>query len=252
MAQLNEIQDTILGKMLAAVEAKDVSGPLVAVRETLIKKIQAERDRLNSMFEMSDTTYRTPSMGVVELSHESLPESTPLFATDIRSKDIIRIKIFAASKNIETGAIIKEGLLTEFVMSEMQFGEAIVQAEGSKGYPVTIISDSAMDVPPYDPDLDATKGHMAALAEEISSHPEQVNNFMSEAKDILDRGADKGRLGKAEIEALSRKIGSVTLFSIDSGLYSVQLLSEAMDKRTNEAALNMNVSGKMLMISHKG
>lgn len=245
------IQKQLFSQMLGAVESKELPVQLSAARESLRQKILAEIEHQDSLFEFSDEIYRTPSMGLVELSHESLPESISLFATDIRCKDIVRIKVYSACKNLVTGLVEKEGLISEVIMSETQLGNAIMNTSCGTGYPVTMLVDNGKEVEPYDESKDVTKRKMQELMQKINSHSSQVNKFMQELEELLKTGREKGRLGKNETKRAVELLKMVTDYSVSNGAYDLTLLTEEMFKRTNEAVLNLNVSGKLLMLSHK-
>ncbi|MHA4875537.1 hypothetical protein ACX0FC_19380, partial [Enterococcus faecium] len=60
--------------MVQAVERKVLPDELNGPKGELLRKLKAELARYNALYQDDDEVYRTPSMGVVELKRETLPE----------------------------------------------------------------------------------------------------------------------------------------------------------------------------------
>lgn len=241
----------VLTSAIDAVERQALPESLLASQASLLKKLEAEMARQNSLHELTDEIYRAPSMGVIELSHESLPEGIALFATDIRTKDVVRLKLYSASKNLKTGQVVKGGLLYEMLMSETQFGSVLMNNGVGTGYPVTLLVDSGVDVEAYDEETDPTKYRMRELMEKILKPSHQVGKFMAELRELMDKMQADGKLGKKDGERMANLLSMISSHSVGNGVYTLTKLTEEMDKRTNEAVLNLNISGKQLLLSNK-
>ena len=239
-----------LSLMIKAVESKTLPEDLREAQASLLSKLKAEKARYESLYEDGEV-YRTPSMGIVELTHECLPEPTYLFGTDIRAKDIVRLSVFSASQDVRTGEIHKGRLLTEAVMSEHQFGEAIMQANAGSGYPVTLTYDSHWDIPTYDPEQDPTKKTLNSVLANLNGVSSQVDGIIDEMRNLIDNAKESGRLGAGNKKEVIHKAGLIHGHSLGNTKYHLSLFVEEMNKRSSEAMLSMHISANNLRIEHK-
>lgn len=243
--------DEVLSSLISELEKKELPQSMEASRQSLLKKLKTEQAKSRSSYVDDGSFYKTPSMGIVELSHESLSEPKYLFGTDVKNKDIVRIKVFSAYKNIVNGEILKDELLSEIVMSETQFGNVIVKND-TKGSPVTIVHDFSEDVSEYDPDHDISKQNMSEVISNVTGPCPQVERFMTTVSAAINKAIADGKLNKRDSEQLCFTIKSVSSQVIGNNVFYVNRFTEEMGKRTDEAALNMNISVKNLqLISHK-
>ncbi|MFK8770162.1 hypothetical protein [Aeromonas caviae] len=240
-----------LSLMVQAVERKVLPDELNGPKGELLRKLKAELARYNALYQDDDEVYRTPSMGVVELKRETLPEPIYLFGTDIRAKEIVRLSVFSASQNARTGEVRKEGLLTEAIMSEYQFGEALMNANNGSGTPITLTYDSAVSIPAYSPENDETKKTLGLLADSLNEISDQVDGFIQDIKGIVEKAKEKGRLGASDNKEIVKYTGYVTDHSLGNSAFHLKLLSEEMSKRSSEAALGLHISANNLRIEHK-
>lgn len=248
-ATYRSIREDLYNTALVAVQEKVLPPSLQLHKDSLLKKLRAEIERNAALYEQSETRYRMPSMGVVELSHESLDEAIALFGTDIRAKDVVRIRVYAASRNLVENKIEKEGLLNEVIMSEMQFGTLLMNASCGTGYPVTLLTDSGEAVAPYDEKRDLTKRRIPELMAKLTKNPEQVRGHIAVVQELVNKALESGRLGKKDADEIAKKMALMTDHTVGGCAYDLRILTEEMVKRTNEAVLNMNISGRLLMLS---
>lgn len=241
-----------LSLMVEAVEKKELPDALSGHKASLLRKLKAELARYNALYQDDGEVYRTPSMGVVELKRETLPEPTYLFGSDLRTKEIVRLSVFSASQDARTGEVRKEGLLTEAIMSEYQFGEALMNANNGSGTPVTLTYDSAINIPAYSIERDETKKTVGLIANSLNEISNQVDGFIQDMKGIVANAKEKGRLGASDNKEVIKYAGYVTDHSLGNSAFHLKLLSEEMNKRSSEAALGIHISANNLRIEHKG
>lgn len=246
-----ELNEAKLDHLMRAVEGGAVPAELRAAQASLLEKIKTEQAAYRSGFFEDEDILVMPSMGVLEIKRETLDQPRFLFATDIKTPTLVRIRLHRAHLVKETGEVVCDELLSDIIMSEMQLGEILINSNTGEGFPVTIEALNGEEVPEYDPILDASKQRLALLRNKISSTCPQVDRFISEIESTLSGAEDKGRASKADIAEMAKKLSCLSGYTVMNSVHDLEILGEELHHRINEASLNLHLTTNKLALEHK-
>lgn len=241
MTQKQHNSSPVLDHLLKAVNGGTAPAGLESVRESLINKLSAAQSRISESYVDDDDTLKMPSMGMMTIAREVLSEPISLFATDLKCSHIVRVTIYQASLQKKTGIIEKDSVLAEFVLSEMQFGELMVNTNRGSGYPATLIKFDNVEVEPYSSDKDPTKINMASLLEGTGNTDDQIDYFIEHIQKVLAVGQVNNKLSKAQVVDIVKYLELIPGHVVSNGSFHVEQVNEALAKRIEEASLNIHL-----------
>jgi len=232
-----------------AIQEGKVAEQLQGVMDSLSKKLAAERQNYEQMFEGPQGHITQPSMGVIETFVEKTPEPEYYFASDIRSRNRVRVLLSRASVDPETKEIRKGDAISEAVMTEKQFADVISNPNRGSGFPVTQTVKNGDPIAPYDATLDPTKSAMKDLLEAATT-PDHLDKQLEEVNALLESAEDTGRISKKEIDAVKKTMKAGIHMIVANGTFRVDRVTEEISKLATEASLAVHLDvrshGKML------
>ncbi|MGD1527154.1 hypothetical protein [Vibrio owensii] len=226
----------------------NIPGSQTSVAVSLLKKLNAEIERLEQLSYEDEHTLRMPSMGILKVSHVLNDTSKYYFQSDISTQSEVQIEIFSASLDKASGNPIKEKLLQKMTMSEKQFADLIINHNRGEGMPVTMTVRDGKPLAPFDPEYDYTKRKMNMLrsGEELTS---QTDRFASEVNEALNNCLEKGRASKGDIREIIKTVKNIGGNFKSNASYNVEKLSSETNKRIVEAGVNMHISVNQYALS---
>lgn len=211
-----------------------------SVRQSLLTKLKQANRQWDDLHENSDEVIKHPAMGLISVSHVSSDEPRYLFSSDIRALNYAKVTVYSASIKKATGDIIKGDILCEFLMTETQFGEMIVNPNGSET-PATLERLFFDQKFTYNAAYDLTKKNMGILHDNARSGSVQINLFFDRIKTIAEAGESSGKLSVKDIAEICRNLELINGNMAGNASHSINLVGEAISSRVEEAALNMNI-----------
>ena len=228
--------------MLDALHEGSVPTDLVQALESMTAKIQDERDRYASQFQLDNEIHRQPSMGVIELVEEFHDAPKQYFGADVPVRSAVRVKVFQAYVNRATNDIVKGDLLAEVVMSAKQFGDLVAAPNRGSGHPVTLVSvPSEGVIAPYDPSKDPTKESLQRLNDKRHRADGNAAERLANIRRLMDDVREKGKVNKKEAATLQGAVRTLSGQMAGNTAYRVNRLSEEFQNRTNEVSLNVHL-----------
>lgn len=246
-----ENKENLFWHLNAAAKSGSVPAGMESVHQSLLNKIADGEKRYANRFIDNQEIIKTPSMGLMTITRESLPNPITLFATDLRASHICRLQIYEAHVNKVSGAIGKNALLLEMILSERQFGELMVHTNSGEGFPATMITYDDDRLEEYDENKDPTKLRMSRMMDKVMSSSEQVDGFVDKIKDILTSGQENGKLKKSQVNEIEKYLGMLAGHSVSNGSFAVEQVNEELFKRIEEASLSLHLSTNNLAIEFK-
>jgi len=237
--------------MITALEEGEVPASLLEAKDSLLKRLFKSRNDYLNQFMDDDEYYKMPAMGMIEVAHEICDEATSLFATDLKTKTLTRIRIYGARQSKSSGRVEKDELKTELVMSEKQFGEILLNTNSGIGYPVTMEIINGQQVEKYNQDIDPSKNDMRFLREKMKKPSVQTDRFMREIQEILLDAEEKGKLGKHAASEIIHNLTMIPGYIVSNAAFDVERLSEEMQKRISEASLNLHLNVSHLALKNE-
>lgn len=244
-----EEKEGLIKHMTSLIEKGVVPSSLQSAKMSLLKKLQAEEASFQASFIDNDEILKMPSMGVIKVMHEQLNGHRSLFGTDIKTRHQTRIQLYEAHQMKVDGTVVLGKLLDEYVMSEKQFADLLVNTNRGLGYPVTVERLDGAIVDEYDPEKDLGKGGMKKLGERLRKSSSQTSRFLDEVFSLLETAEDKGKIGKRDANEMAEKVSLIPSYLIGNSDFDLTLLNEEMTKRANEATLNIHFSVNHLVES---
>lgn len=210
------------------------------VRQSLLAKLKKASCQWEGLHENSDEAMRHPAMGLISVSHVSSDEPRYLFSSDVRALNYVKITVCAASIKKATGEIIKGDVLCEFLMTETQFGEMIVNPNSS-ATPATLERLFFDQKLTYNAAYDLTKKNMGILHSNASSGSGQIDYFFDRIKKIAEAGESSGKLSVKDIAEICRNLELINGNMASNSSHSINLIGEAISSRVEEATLNVSI-----------
>ena len=224
----------------AVLNESSASGSLGKTVEGIKKKLAAEKASFLSMFHESEDRVMMPSMGLIEMTSEKTEDANYYFGSPVKSRDLIRIRIYQASVNPNTEEIFPEELISDVAMTEKQFGDILSQPGRGTGFPITQVVRDGFDADPYDPKTDPTKSDFKRITESLGK-TKDVKSRINQIRESLARAEEKGRLGKKEGVELAQSMKSLSGNLPSNSRYRVEKISEAYASRISESILTLHL-----------
>lgn len=219
----------------------DTPSELSAAKLSVLKKLNAEIENLESLCYEDENILRMPSMAILKVTHVFNEQPKYYFHSDISTQSEVQVEIYSASLDKKTGNPIKENLLHKMSMSEKQFADLLINHNRGSGMPVTLERLSGQALAPFDPNKDFTKSKVQDLREGKGS-TSQTDRFERELKEALEQCIAKGRASKTDINEIVKLVNLLQgNFKGNIG-YHVERLSSETNKRIVEAGVNMHYS----------
>jgi hypothetical protein len=168
-----------------------------STRQRILQKIDARIEELNaSVFEREEPSgevrVRHPSIGVMCINHELLPEPTQLFASHIKSLVAFTITISRADALVGKDGLIRYEpyeVIAQFKMTESAFS-ALISSPGSGQMPATIESVKHYRIDPYFPDVLANSKTLVSRS--LENCLDGTQTWLDELANLISDAAQKG------------------------------------------------------------
>lgn len=228
----------------AALDQGQVPAALTPMLRGIKDKLLAEKARYLASFENDSGRTQTPAMGVIESYAEKTETPEPFFGTNLKSRNRIRLVLSQASVDETTGQIHKEGVISEMVMTEKQFGDIIGSQNRGSGLPVTQIVRNGETLEPFESMADPSKDNDAKVLGNVNTDA-GLGKPLANIRAALEAAhASTGRLKAADSKALARNLGSAFGNLKSTAGYRVDSVSELYAKKTGEAALTVHLDAR--------
>lgn len=198
----------------------------VRIRESILGKIQKEEDTLRaSYFEQVDangtTRVRHPSIAVIEVAHEILPEPRRLWGNKTKSLVAYTIEVSLADALIDTDGVIRYEpyeLVGRFTVSEHIFNTMMAH-NGHRSLPVNIEMIKGQVVEPAIPDVFQGEARILGtnIERSINSQGDRITDLIAALEERSIKGGKLPASAIAEfagIENVPSRIKSDTSFHI--------------------------------------
>lgn len=176
-------------------------------------------------------------MGVLVVNHYLAEKPVDCVGSQLPSPSITEVAMYSASRNTDTGEVVRGELISKVRMSDLQFGAMIGNPNSGEGQLVTIESLSRFNVLPIDknedPAEDELKFEMSNLLK--GGGHGQVSRFFDE---MLERGEtiiNRGRMTKTDETEINKYLGMLSTYVKISEDYSLNSINKIAAKRVNEA-----------------
>lgn len=184
------------------------------IRESVLAKIKKEADALGAcFFEQVDangtTRVRHPSIAVIEVAHEILPQPRRLWGNKIKSLVAYTIEVSLADALIDVDSVIRYEpyeLVGRFTVSEHTFNTMMAQ-NGNRSLPVNIDMLKGHTVEPSIPDVFEAEARIlgANIDRSLNSQGNRITRLIGALEERSQKG---GKLSASSIEEFA-KIGEV-------------------------------------------
>lgn len=228
--------------MLEALNEGSVPDDLSQALASMTSKLQSERDRYASQFQLDNEIHRQPSMGVIELAEEFHDTPKQYFGADVPVRSAVRVKVFQAYVKRATNEIVKGELMAEVVMSAKQFGDLVAAPNRGSGHPVTLVSiPFEGEFEPYNPANDPTKESLQRLNDKRNRADGNAAERLANIRRLMDDVREKGKVNKKEASTLQSAVRTLSGQMAGNTAYRVNRLSEEFQNRVNEVSLNVHL-----------
>ena len=202
-----------------------------SLRASVLAKIKKEEDALSvCFFEQVDdkgtTRVRHPSIAVIEVAHEILPQPRRLWGSKIKSLVAYTIEVSLADALVDVEGVIRYEpyeLVGRFIVSEQTFNTMMAQ-NGDRSLPVNIEMLKGHTAEPSIPDVFQSEARI--LGDNIdNSLNVQGNRLCNLIYELEKRSQNGGKLSNGSIEQMS-KIGDVPSRIKSDTAYHIGALAE--------------------------
>lgn len=175
-------------------------------------------------------------MGVLVVNHYTADEAIDCVGAQLPSPSITEIALYRASKDINTGKVIRGDMISKIHMSDHQFGHMIARPNFNSGQLVTIDNVSGYKVSKLENEFDPTKQDLSAEVNSLLGNDDdnQVARFINEMLALSESAVEKNRLIKRDKEEI-QKYGRMLLTYVQSNEnYALNVINKVAEKRSNE------------------